>query len=57
MSPGDGSTELPEGNDPLILLCVLDDMITACVSVVRLVRVEPVGLHLKCLFPVTAGFL
>ena len=57
MSPGDGSTELPEGNDPLILLCFLDDMITASVSVVRLVRVEPVGLHLKCLFPVTAGFL
>lgn len=57
MSPGDGSTELPEGNDPSILLHLLDDMITASVSVVRLVRVEPVGLSLKCLFPVTADFL
>lgn len=57
MSPGDGSTELPEGNDPSILLHLLDDMITASVSVVRLVRVEPVGLSSKCLFPVTAGFL
>lgn len=57
MSLGDGSTELPEGNNPSILVCLLDDTATASMSVVRLIRLEPVGLHSKCLFPVTAGFL
>ena len=57
MSLGDGSTELPEGNSPSILVCLLDDTATASMSVVRLIRLEPVGLHSKCLFPVTAGFL
>lgn len=56
MSPGDGNTELPEGNDPSVV-CLLDDVITASVSVVRLVRLEPVGLLSKCLFLVTAGLL
>lgn len=57
MSLGDGSTELPEGNNPSILVSLLDDTVTASVSVVRLIRWDPVGLHSKCLFPVTAGFL
>lgn len=42
-------------DDPSVV-CLLDDVITASVSVVRQVRFGAMGLLSKCLFLVTAGF-